>query len=262
MRTANPSKSGSKGLKWGLLLAALVACRPTQKMEGSMAYPVKVAQACGDVMLPVDKENVRSCDVLELRFQFPGPVRPDDLKGITLVNQRTGQQVMLRAISADATNQPFLLAESFRSTFTYDAPYLLTIKGVKDTTGIVLPRASLNLHTEKSPYFFRWLETQVKEEAGPYVEALMRNTTGESVPAGAVVFSVVCDQERQGQRQTVYFKNDSADFANGETRTVRLTLDQQHSFQPAPWKDVGFTQCRNKYLEGTGARRAYFDHQR
>lgn len=262
MRKAQPGKSGSKVLKWGLLLVALVACRPHQRSEGSTSYPVQISQACGDVLVRVDKENVRSCDVLELRLQFPGPVRPDGLKGIKLVNQRTGQQVRLRVISAEATTQLFLLVEDFRSTFTYDAPYVLVIEGVRDTTGNALPRATLNLHTEKSPYFFRWLDTQVRAETEPYVDVVLSNTTGEAVPVGAVVFSVVCDQERQGQHQTVYFKSSSVGFASGETRTVRLTLDQQHSFQPAPWKDVGFTQCRNNYLEGTGARRVYFDHQR
>lgn len=262
MRTARACKSGLKLWMWALLVTALVACRPAQRTEGSTAYPVQVSQACGDVMLPVDRENVRSCDVLELRLQFPEPVPPDGLKGITLVNQRTGQQVRLRAISAETTTQPFLLAEDFRLTFTYDSPYMLVIEGVSDATGKILPRASLNLYTEKSPYYFRWLETKVKEGLEPDVEVLLRNTTGEAVPAGAVAFSVVCDQERQGQHQTVYFKNGSVGFASEETKTVRLTLDQQHSFQPAPWKDVGFIQCRNQYLEGTGERQAYFDHQR
>lgn len=65
--------------------------------------------------------------------------------------------------------------------------------------------------------------------------------------------NVVCDQVRGTERRTVYFGSDTQSFAANETRQVPLLT--QHDFQPQPWADVPFTECRNEYVEGLRGRR-------
>lgn len=63
------------------------------------------------------------------------------------------------------------------------------------------------------------------------------------------------DQLHGTKHQTVYFGSDTQSFAANETRQVRLPLLTQRDFQPQPWADVPFTECRNEYVEGLRGRR-------
>lgn len=182
-------QAGLQVMRWSLLGITLVACRPMQPTTTSLPYPVQVGQACGDVMMPVDTSHLGRCNIVEFRLQFPTPVQQASLQGVKLVNLQTGQQIPLRVLSEPDSVWVSLVAEEWKTAFSYDSAYLLVVESVKDDSGKPLQPIRLNLHTKQSPYFFRWLSTQVNAAPHPYVEATLSNTTGEDIPAGAVAFS-------------------------------------------------------------------------
>ena len=102
------------------------------------------------------------------------------------------------------------------------------------------------------------METALSRRYLAYALSTITNRAPEPIPAGALRLSVVCDQRRGTEHQTVYFGSDTRSFAANETRQVRLPLLTQRDFQPQPWADVPFTECRNEYVEGLRGRRATF----
>ena len=202
-------------------------------------------------MLPQQPSNLRQCGMTELRVTLPASSAPRGLRGIQLVNRRTGQSVVLASSEFDPESRELrVLVSAWEKSFSYDSDYELRLPA--SLTGAA---QTIRLHTELPPYRLAWSETRLPGGAAAEATATVTNL-GAAIPAGAVLLQVVCDQVRGGEQQTVYFGSRQEAFAAGETRQVRLPLQLEQDFHSRPWAGVGYTECRNEYVEGLGQRRA------
>lgn len=221
--------------------------------------PVRIGQACDDIVEFSPLGHLNHCDFVEARVTL---ARPADSKTVSgqVVNLKTGADIALRLAYADAQSSEVSLSpvqgQDWQKIFAYDTSYELRV-AARDTQGRKLTR-QVRLHTEKAPYALAWLKTALPQAGERAVTATIANRTAEPLPAGAVRLNVVCDQVRGTERQTVYFGSDRESFGANETRQVRLPLLTQSDFQPQPWADVPFSECRNEYVEGLRGRRVTF----
>lgn len=238
-----------------LLALSLSGCQ-LLLLPAAAQLPVRVGQACGDIVEFSLLGNLSRCDLVEVRVTLARPAVPETVSG-ELVNLNTGAVIALRLGHADLQSGEVSLSpargQDWQKIFAYDTDYELRVTAL-DGEGRKLAR-QVRLHTEKAPYALAWVKTALPQPGDKVVTATIANRAPEPIPAGALRLSVVCDQRRGTEHQTVYFGSDTQSFAANETRQVRLPLLTQRDFQPQPWADVPFTECRNEYVEGLRGRR-------
>lgn len=221
--------------------------------------PVRIGQVCGDIVEFSPLGNLNHCDFVQARVALPRPADPKTVSG-QLVNLKTRAALTLHLTYADAQGGEVSLSpvqgQDWQKIFAYDTDDELRVTA-RDTQGRKLAR-QVRLHTEKAPYALAWLKTALPQVGERAVTVTIANRTAEPLPAGAARLNVVCDQVRGTERQTVYFGSDRESFGANETRQVRLPLLTQSDFQPRPWADVPFSECRNEYVEGLRGRRVTF----
>lgn len=220
---------------------------------------VRVGQTCGDIVEFSPPGNLSHCNFVEARVALPRPADPKTVSG-QLVNLKTGASLALHLGYADAQSGEVSLSpvqgQDWQKIFAYDTSYELRVTA-RDGQGRKLARR-VRLHTEKAPYALAWLKTALPQAGERAVTATIANRTPEPISVGVVRLNVVCDQVRGTERQTVYFGSDTQSFGANETRQVRLPLLMHYDFQPQPWADVPFSECRNEYVEGLRGRRVTF----
>lgn len=246
----------SRSFLMPLLTLLLSGC---QMLPAAALPAVRIGQTCGDIVEFAQRGNLSRCNLTEARVTLARPANPKTVSG-QLVNLKTGVSIALQLGYADAESSEVSLSparwQDWQKIFAYDTDYELRVTA-KDAGGRKLAR-QVRLHTEKAPYALTWVKTTLPQQGDKAVTATITNYTPEPIPAGALRLNVVCDQVRGDKRQTVYFGSDRENFAANETRQVRLPLLTQYDFQPQPWADVPFTECRNEYAEGLQSRRVSF----
>lgn len=239
-----------------LLALSLSGC---QLRPAASQLPVRIGQACDDIVEFSPLGHLNHCDFVEARVTLG---RPADSKMVSgqVVNLKTEADIALRLVYADAQSGEVSLSpvqgQDWQKIFAYDTSYELRVTAL-DEQGHTLAR-QVRLHTEKTPYRLAWVKTALPQAGDKVVTATIANHTPEPIPAGVVRLNVVCDQVRGTEHQTVYFGSDTQSFGANETRQVRLPLLTHYDFQPQPWADVPFTECRNEYMEGLRGRRVTF----
>ena len=236
-----------------LLALSLSGC---QLLPAAAQSPVRIGQVCGDIVEFSPLGNLGHCDLVEARVTLARSANPKTVSG-GLFNLKTGAGIALHLGHADAHSGEVSLSpvrgQDWQKIFAYDTDYELRVTAL-DGQGRKLERR-VRLHTEKAPYELAWVKTALPKPGDRVVTATITNRTPEAIQAGAVRLDVVCDQLHGTERRTVYFGSDTQSFAANETRQVRLPLLTQRDFQPQPWADVPFTECRNEYVEGLRGRR-------
>lgn len=239
-----------------LLLLGLTACSP-------FPATVQVGQLQDDVMVTVDPQWLRADVPLQFRLRFPRSVDPGTLAGVSLRKDATGERLPLQVLHAEGRDVLLDVGRPWARAFTHNAGYTLALDGsVRDASGRPFARSARPLRTEPRPLVFRWEATRV-EGAGPspVVRARVTNLLGEAVPARAVRFRVVCDQQRGTEGQTVYFSSRPTAFPPRGARELTLRLTHEHAFQPRAWPGVPFRGCRNASVEARTRRRAQLSVQ-
>lgn len=248
-----------------IIVLALVSCTPvitvnppshltSTSTPSAQLLLVEVLQPTA--MELTDPQYLRQTAPLLFRVRSATPMSERSLAQATLIRLKdhVSQPLTLQGLDQNGTVAN-LSAEHWRKAFQFDTTYALYIPELTTRDRRISATHPWTFHTEEEPYSFTVGEPKLLSLSPPTIEIIVQNTSRMMVPAGAVQFTAVCDQDIKDRDHTVYFASSKSEsFRQGEVRPVRLTVDREFAFQPAWRDDFPSGGCRGEAVVRLGKR--------